>query len=154
LAWILEDLARYDHPKFSFKGQLIVIISLVLLAGLILQIINWLPYQPWAYLGGTEDREAYLERNLGSHYLALQAINKQLPDDSVVTLLWEPRSYYCQVDGNPEAITVRLNAYQTVSSTVLDTSIFSMVTQKVSIKRWSTEVLAMSSYLRQALTSS
>lgn len=104
LAWILEDLARYDHPKFSFKGQLIVIISLVLLAGLILQIINWLPYQPWAYLGGTEDREAYLERNLGSHYLALQAINEQLPDDSVVTLLWEPRSYYCQVECLPDSI--------------------------------------------------
>jgi 4-amino-4-deoxy-L-arabinose transferase-like glycosyltransferase len=104
LAWILEDLARYDQPRFSFRGQLIVILTLVLLTGLALQIIYWLPSQPWAYLSGAEDRDAYLQRNLGSHYLAMETINDQLPDDAVVAFFWEPRSYYCRVDCFPDSI--------------------------------------------------
>jgi hypothetical protein len=43
---------------------------------------------------GAESEEAYLERRLGYHYLAMEEINR-LDGRSRVRFLWEPRSYYC-----------------------------------------------------------
>ena len=48
---------------------------------------------------GAESEQAYLERRLGTHHEAMQAINR-LDEGSTVRLLWEPRSYYCS-----EAVT-------------------------------------------------
>jgi hypothetical protein len=39
---------------------------------------------------------------LGAHYAAMEAIN-ELPPDSVVAFLYEPRSYYCERDCRPDS---------------------------------------------------
>lgn len=104
LAWMLENLAQFDHPKFSLHRQLYLVIGLVLLVGIAIRIINWLPHQAWANLIGNETNSQHLTRRLGSHYLAMQAINEKLPDDAVVTFLWEPRSYYCDRECRPDSI--------------------------------------------------
>lgn len=104
LAWMVENLTQFDHPKFSLHRQLYLVIGLVLLAGMAIRIINWLPPQPWSYLFGNETKAQHLTRRLGSHYLAMQAINDELPDDAVVTFWWEPRSYYCDRECRPDSI--------------------------------------------------
>ncbi|MCI0394312.1 MAG: glycosyltransferase family 39 protein [Chloroflexi bacterium] len=104
LAWVLEDLARFDHPRFSLQRQLNLVIGLALLAGLAIQVVNWLPEQPWAYPPGGESRAENLRRRLGAHYLAMEMINGQLPEGAVVAFLWEPRSYYCRRDCRPDSI--------------------------------------------------
>ena len=57
---------------------------------------------------GAESEEAYLERRLGYHYEAMQAINR-LDEGSTVRFLWEPRSYYCSgaVTCEPDALLDR-----------------------------------------------
>ena len=59
---------------------------------------------PLPYLAGLETREAYLTRRLGPHYATMQRINEGLPAEAAVVFLWEPRSYYCQHDCQPDSI--------------------------------------------------
>jgi hypothetical protein len=103
MAWVLEDLARYDRPRFSLQRQLFLVIGLVLLLGLVIRFLGWLPQQPWTYLIGDESTELNLQRRLGYHYLAMEAVN-ELEDGAVVTFLWEPRSYYCERECLPDSI--------------------------------------------------
>jgi 4-amino-4-deoxy-L-arabinose transferase-like glycosyltransferase len=104
LAWMLEDLGRFDIPNFSLKRLLYLVLGAVLVIGLVIQLLNWLTYQPWSYLTGAEPREQYLERRLGAHFLAMETINNSLPVDASVVFLWEPRSYYCQRECRPDSI--------------------------------------------------
>ena len=104
MSWLLEDLAHFDHPRFSLQRQLYLVIGLVLLAGLVIQTINWLPQQPWGILVGDESEEENLQRRLTSHFEAMEFINTETPEDAVVAFLWEPRSYYCQRDCRPDSI--------------------------------------------------
>jgi 4-amino-4-deoxy-L-arabinose transferase-like glycosyltransferase len=104
LSWLLEDLAHLDHPRFSLQRLIYLVIGSVLLVGLLIQIINWLPHQPWGYLLGSESEQENLRRRLGAHYVAMESINSETPQDAVITFLWEPRSYYCQRDCRPDSI--------------------------------------------------
>ncbi len=104
LAWMLEDLGRFDFPNFSLKRLLYLVLGVVLAVGLGNQLLNWLTYQPWSYLTGAEGREQYLERRLGAHFLAMETINNSLPVDASVVFLWEPRSYNCQRECRPDSI--------------------------------------------------
>ena len=101
---MLEDLGRFDFPNFSLKRLLYLVLGAVLVIGLVIQLLNWLTYQPWSYLTGAEPREQYLERRLGAHFLAMETINNSLPVDASVVFLWEPRSYYCQRECRPDSI--------------------------------------------------
>ncbi|MDX1616184.1 MAG: glycosyltransferase family 39 protein [Candidatus Promineifilaceae bacterium] len=104
LAWLLSDLGRWDSHRFSLQRLLYLVIGLVLAVGILIQSVGWLADQPWGYLLGGEDRAATLERRLGAHYLAMEAINDALPADARVKFLWEPRSYYCQRTCQPDSI--------------------------------------------------
>jgi len=112
MAWIVNDIAHLDHPQFSLRRFLGLFIAVVLLLGIVDQLFNnqthtqsgWLYYRPFSHLIGPETRPEYLTRRLGVHYAVMEEINVQLPTDAVVTFLWEPRSYYCQVDCRPDSI--------------------------------------------------
>ncbi len=49
------------------------------------------------YFSGEDDtyRDDYLEHELGWHYVTMQDINQQLPEDTTVRFMWEPRYLYC-----------------------------------------------------------
>lgn len=104
LAWAYEALPEWDHPQFSLHSFMNLALGFVLTMLLITQFWGWLGAQPWAYLTGTESRDAYLTRRLGTHYIAMQSLNETLPKDAVVLFLWEPRSYYCDLDCRPDSI--------------------------------------------------
>jgi hypothetical protein len=108
MAWLLADLGRHDTPRFSLRRQLLLVVGLVLLVGITIQALNWLPAQPWAYLSGAEPAEAYLNRRLGAHYAAISMVNARVAPSESVALWWEPRSYYCRTDCRPDSI---LDAY-------------------------------------------
>ncbi len=98
LAWILSDLSRFDHPQFSLQRFLNLLLALVLLFGLVGQVGDWLRQNPLAYDVGSQTRAEYLTRTLGYVYLASAEMSQTLPPDAVVQFLWEPRTYYCQLD--------------------------------------------------------
>lgn len=104
LAWVLQDLARFDRPQFSLQRFLNLVIAFVLFLGMVDQLAGWAQARPWQYLLGVESRDRFLTRRLGAHYAAMQAINETLPEDAVVVFLWEPRSYYCDRDCRPDSI--------------------------------------------------
>ncbi|MFZ0547362.1 MAG: glycosyltransferase family 39 protein [Candidatus Promineifilaceae bacterium] len=113
LAWIYEDMPRFDFANFSLHRQINLIFGLVLVVGLLIQFANWLPQQPWTYLIGNESRDDNLLRRLGANYGAMQLINDSVGPDDVVLFLWEPRSYYC--DGpecRPDSILDRFGHLQ------------------------------------------
>ena len=104
LAWILADLQRFDHPQFSLHRFVSLTIAVAVTLGLVGQMLTWLPRSPWAYIFGTDTRDEILLRDLGIHYLALTEMNGNLSPDAIVTFLWEPRSYYCDIDCRPDSI--------------------------------------------------
>jgi hypothetical protein len=104
MAWLLADLGRYDDPRFSLRRQLLLVVGLVLVAGLGIQVLAWLPHQPWAYLSGGETAEANLGRRLGDHYAAMAMINRRVEPAETVVFWWEPRTYYCRADCRPDSI--------------------------------------------------
>ncbi|MCB8980928.1 MAG: glycosyltransferase family 39 protein [Ardenticatenaceae bacterium] len=104
IAWIFDDLARWDHPQFSLRRFVRLVIILALAFNLVGQLLNWLPGVPLTYVEGSASRDEILTHWLGSHYTAMQGINEQTPADAVVLFLYEPRSYYCDRDCRPDSI--------------------------------------------------
>ncbi len=104
LAYVFEAIREFDHPQFSLRRFMNMAVGFVLFLVLMNQLWGWLPAQSWAMLSGSESREAHLTRRLGTHYLAMQAVNETLSPDAVVAFLWEPRSYYCDRDCRPDSI--------------------------------------------------
>ena len=104
IAWIFDDLSRWDHPQFSLRRFVRLVIILALAFNLVGQLLNWLPGVPLTYVAGSASRDAILTHWLGSHYTAMQGINEQTPPDAVVVFLYEPRSYYCERDCRPDSI--------------------------------------------------
>ncbi|HUM70016.1 MAG TPA: hypothetical protein PLK31_14370, partial [Chloroflexota bacterium] len=98
LAWIIADLQRYDHPQFSLQRFINLVLAVVVLFQLVTQLGQWLQLNPAAFILGSESRDSYLERNLGYLYVASQTMNETLPAQSVVQFMWEPRTYYCELD--------------------------------------------------------
>jgi hypothetical protein len=60
------------------------------------------------YLTGGETRAEYLTRRLGAYYATLEQMNQTLPAQAVVLFLWEPRSYFCQMECRPDSILDQL----------------------------------------------
>lgn len=104
LAYSLERIGSFAHRLFSPQRFLTITLAVVLVLGLVTQTVEFMAHVPLTYLVGWESQEEYLERNLREHYLAIFVINLQLPENSIVQFLWEPRTFYCQVDCRPDPI--------------------------------------------------
>jgi len=84
-----------------------VLIVLVLLLNLAEAGLAWVREGPVRVLLGFESREEYLDRRLGWYHVVVESINRTLPPDATVLFLWEPRSYSCAVDCQPDALLDR-----------------------------------------------
>jgi hypothetical protein len=102
--WIWANLVRFDLPRFSLSRFANVAIGITLALTLVDMGLLTLKINPLPYLAGLESRDTYLTRRLGAHYAAMQQINEVLPAEAKVVFLWEPRSYYCQRDCQPDSI--------------------------------------------------
>ncbi|MCL4262675.1 MAG: glycosyltransferase family 39 protein [Anaerolineae bacterium] len=100
LAWVITDLQRYDHPQFSLRRFINLVLAVVILFELVTQVGQWLPQNPPAFIVGPQSRDAYLSHNPAVAYVyrASQAMNETLPAQATVQFLWEPRTYYCEVE--------------------------------------------------------
>ena len=107
LAYLYEELRSLDTRVFSLRRLIGMSVALVLAANLCYQFIYTVQNHPVAVLVGVESRAAYLRRTLGAHYAAMEAVNERVPGDGRVLFLWEPRSYYCERDAQPDPILER-----------------------------------------------
>ena len=104
LAVALDALRALDHPQFSLHRFVWMTIAIVLALNLVYQGRDFLRVDPLPYIAGRESRDEFLTRNLGRHYTAMRYINENLPSAAKVLFLWEPRSYYCQRQAQPDPI--------------------------------------------------
>jgi 4-amino-4-deoxy-L-arabinose transferase-like glycosyltransferase len=107
LAYVYDRLRALDTPKISLFRLVGLSVALVLAANLCYQFLATVRPGPMGVLVGEESREAYLERNLGAHYAAMELVNARVPEDGRVLFLWEPRSYYSRVPTQPDPILER-----------------------------------------------
>ncbi len=98
LAWIIDDIKRFDHDQFSLQRFVNLVLAVALLFGLVTQFGQWLTKNPLALIVGNRTPEAYLEFSLGNLYQASAEMTETLPADAVIQFLWEPRTYYCELD--------------------------------------------------------
>ncbi len=108
IGWLWQDLVHLDRPGFSLRRFANLLISLVLVLNLVELTLSFVQVNPLAYLTGRETRAEYLTRRLGAYYATIEQLNETLPSTAVVLLLWEPRSYFCQVECRPDSILDQL----------------------------------------------
>ena len=116
IGWIWHDLKHLDLPSkgvasrqgFSLQRFLNLLIGLVLVFNGVELTLHVIKQNPLAYITGAQSREQYLNQTLGVHYQAITRLNNTLPPDATVLFLWEPRSYYCEVECRPDSILDRL----------------------------------------------
>ena len=104
LAVALAESRRLALPwlrtSFLLEATLVLVLTL---QGLTL-VSRWAADPPLPYLAGAESREVYLERHLGAHYHALDHLNQTVSPEASVLFLWEPRTYLCRVQCQPDAL--------------------------------------------------
>jgi hypothetical protein len=107
LSYLFDELRVLDTRLLSLRRLVGISVVLVLAANLCYQFLDVLRIHPLPVLVGGESREAFLTRNLGAHYAAMKLVNERVKVDEQVLFMWEPRSYYCQRDVQPDPILER-----------------------------------------------
>jgi hypothetical protein len=102
----LDRLTILRRPQLAVDWLVRAVVSLTLALLLFSSLTTFLQINPVPVILGLETRDDYLARRLGTYQLAMEAVN-DLPSDSRVVFLWEPRSYSCQVDCWPDALLDR-----------------------------------------------
>lgn len=104
IGFLILEMERFSRRSLSLRR--LVTWSLILVLGL--NSVTWMgrlaAVNPLPVLVGAESRQAFLERNLGLHAIAMEELNRRLPAASKTLFLWEPRSYYCDRDVQPDSI--------------------------------------------------
>lgn len=103
----LEKLRDLRSPQLAVDWLARAVISLVLALLLMSGVTTFLQVNPLPVNLGLETRDEYLTRRLGWYYPTIEYLNNDLPEDSVVLFLWEPRSYHCTADCRPDALLDR-----------------------------------------------
>lgn len=100
-AWALlaaagfEGLARVTISQIRLERLVGVLVLLSFLFSSITYLQEALHRRPLGVVLGFEDEGSYLTRNLGAYYPAMEAV-QNLPQDSHILNLWEPRGLYCR----------------------------------------------------------
>jgi len=102
----LERLAALRRPQLDVPWMVRTVVSLTLGLLLFTQFTNFLELNPLPVTVGLESPAHFRQRRLGLHQVVMERVN-ELPADSSVVFLWEPRSYLCAVDCRPDALLDR-----------------------------------------------
>lgn len=101
-----DGLARLQIPRLRLERILCALILLVLSFNLLEVGLDTLRRGAPQLLVGISSDEEYLTNNLGWFYPAMQGV-QNLPSNSRVLLLFEPRGLYCQPKCTPDEILDR-----------------------------------------------
>lgn len=103
----VESLGVWDVRGFSPQRFLLMALAIALCLNTMSFVVSFGADNPLHYLLGLETRAQYLERHLGDYYRAVSYVNEDLPTSAKVLFLWEPRSYYCQIECWPDSLLDR-----------------------------------------------
>ena len=100
----VDGLAKWDTRVFSVHRFVLLVLAVALALNALSFVLAFISDSPLPYILGLETKDIYLNRHLGEYYRAVSFVNEDLPPSARVLFLWEPRSYYCQRDCQPDAI--------------------------------------------------
>jgi hypothetical protein len=99
-----DRLRAFDMPQFSIRRFARMVVVLVLGMTALQYVVSFAASDTLMYLSGRETREAFMARNLGAYQSVVKYVNDQLPANSNILFLWEPRSYYMKRNVQPDVI--------------------------------------------------
>jgi len=102
----LDRLTILRRPQLAVDWLARAVVSLTLALLLFSTLTTFLQINPMPVVLGLESRDDYLTRRLGVYQVVMTTLN-ELPPESRIIFLWEPRSYACQVDCWPDALLDR-----------------------------------------------
>jgi hypothetical protein len=102
-AYALDRLSALRRPSFAVDWILNIVVVLSLSLTCVGAILDFSHARPLTYLTGWESKVHFLKRRLGAHYVVMDYINRELPDQVHLYFLLEPRSFYCERDCRPDA---------------------------------------------------
>jgi hypothetical protein len=105
--YIVDKLGLLTRRAFSLQWFVTTVLFLALGLNAVSNALHFINDSPLSYLTGFESRESYLTRRLGLYYTTVVHINENVPPSAKILFLWEPRSYYCQRDCQPDALLDR-----------------------------------------------
>jgi hypothetical protein len=101
-----HGLGALVTPRFRVRWVAGGLVAVVVCLSAIAFMQAFVAQNPAQVVTGVQSKDEYLAERLGLYYLAMQALN-ELPSSSRVVFLWEPRSYYCDVVCEPDALLDR-----------------------------------------------
>jgi hypothetical protein len=104
---ILARLRQFRHPALDVGWLVQTIVSFTLVLLLFNHLLTFLQVNPLPVLVGIENPSAYLARQLGVYQVVIEDGVNQLPEGSGVMMLWETRTYACEVTCYPDPILGR-----------------------------------------------
>lgn len=104
---ILAKLRALKTPSLDAGWLIQTILSLTLVLLLFTQVLAFLQVAPLPVVMGLEERQDYLDRRLGVYNAVIEEGINHLPDNASVMMLWETRTYACQVVCHPDPILGR-----------------------------------------------
>ena len=103
---VLSKIKAFKRPELDIPWLAQTVLGLALVFLLMGAVLEFLFTNPLLPVTGWETAVDYSRRRLGVYQDALLAIN-QLPPESEVVMLWEARSYGCEVLCHPDPILDR-----------------------------------------------
>ncbi len=73
--------------------------------------LSFVAFNPLPVLTGLQNREAFLEENLGSYYRAARFVSQSLPAQAYVHMFFEPRTYYFNRKAAPDVNLTQFSFY-------------------------------------------
>jgi hypothetical protein len=93
-ALALHSITRLPRKPLNVSFIVHAMIAFSLLLGLFDVVYEFAKTRVLDLTAGTIAEDQYLQTNLGVYYPAIRHL-AELPQDSTVQLMWEPKSYYC-----------------------------------------------------------
>ncbi len=103
-AIVFDRLSAFDLAQFSLQRFVRLLLVIILALTLLGYALAFAANNPLAFIFGAVSRDAFLKGTLGDYYSAATFINSELPRDSKIVSLWEPRSYYIHRAIQPDVI--------------------------------------------------
>lgn len=103
----LAKLRQLKHPALDIGWLTQTVLSLTVVLLLVNQTLTFLQTNPLPVVVGLEEKERYVQRQIGVYDVVIREGVNQLPPEASVVMLWETRTYACAVTCHPDPILGR-----------------------------------------------